>query len=110
MFIYVVRTKIRLKILYSMTFCLLEILHKMSNNFDVNQNLTFFVAKKQARLSSDKYQKRMCFPNKQSYVIHRIFLILQDRSIRHGTILDTSRFVLDNHNYMWALICSFQTV
>ena len=33
MFIYVVRTKIRLKILYSMTFCLLGILHKMSNKF-----------------------------------------------------------------------------
>ena len=43
MFIYAVRTKLRLKIkvLYSMTFCLLGILHKMSNNFDVNQNLTF---------------------------------------------------------------------
>ena len=43
MFIYAVRTKLRLeiKVLYSMTFCILEILHKMSNNFDVNQNLTF---------------------------------------------------------------------
>ena len=47
MFIYAVRTKLRLKIkvLYSMTFCLLEILHKMSNNFDVNQNLTFHAIK-----------------------------------------------------------------
>ena len=27
---------------------------------------------------------------------------------RHGKILDTSRFVLDNHNnYMWPLICLF---
>ena len=42
MLINVIRTKMRLKILYSMTFCLLEILHKMSNNFDANQNLTFF--------------------------------------------------------------------
>ena len=45
MFIYAVRTKLRLKIkvLYSMTFFILEILHKMSNNLkqNVNQNPTF---------------------------------------------------------------------
>ena len=69
-----------------MTFCLLEFILKMSNNFDVNQNLTFFVAKKQAHLSlgwsSLRNTKSTCvFPNKQSHVIHRIFLILQDRSI-----------------------------